>query len=102
MIFHLKKLLKKSWHNRKKSTDEMVLFHTVTNRVRLLNDMGNLEVKPITQGQVLAALEYLNTNKATAYDNIPAKVLKIAANELAKPLTTLFNSCIRNCVWPRD
>lgn len=62
----------------------------------------NLEVKPITQGQVLAALESLNTNKATGYDNIPAKVLKIAANESAKPLTTLFNSCIRNCFWPRD
>ena len=67
-----------------------------------VNWSRNLEVKPITQGQVLAALESLNTNKATGYDNIPAKVLKIAADELAKPLTTLFNSSIRNCVWPRD
>ena len=67
-----------------------------------VNWSRNLEVKPITQGPVLAALESLNTNKATGYDNIPAKVLKIAADELAKPLTTLFNSCIRNCVWPRD
>ena len=63
-----------------------------------VNWSRNLEVKPITQGQVLAALESLNTNKATGYDNIPAKVLKIAADELAKPLTTLLNSCIRNCV----
>ena len=67
-----------------------------------VNWSRNLEVTPITQGQVLAALEPLNTNKATGYDNIPAKVLKIAANQLAKPLTTLFNSHIRNCFWPRD
>ena len=60
----------------------------------------NLEVKPVTQGQVLAALESLNTNKATGCDSIPAKVFKIAADELAKPLTTLFSSYIRNCVWP--
>ena len=51
---------------------------------------------------VLTALESLNTNRATDCDNIPAKVLKIAVDELAKPLTTLFNSCIFNCVWPRD
>ena len=62
----------------------------------------NLEVKPIMQGQVVAALESLKPNKATGCDSIPAKVLKIAADELAKPLTTLFNSRILNCVWPSD
>ena len=56
-----------------------------------VNWSRNLEVKPITQDQVLAALESLNTNMTTGYDNIPAKVLKIAADELAKPLTTLYN-----------
>ena len=61
-----------------------------------LDWLGNPEVKPVTQGQVLAALESLNTNKATGCDNVPSKVLKIAADrhELAKPLTILFNSCI--------
>ena len=49
----------------------------------------NLQVKSITQGQVLAALESLNINKDTGCGNIPAKVLKIAADDLAKPLTTL-------------
>ena len=32
----------------------------------------------------------------------PPKVLKIGAEELSKPLTTLFNSCIRIRVWPSD
>ena len=50
-------------------------------------------VKPVTQGQVLAALESLNTKKATGCDGIPAKVMKIGAKELSQPLTDLFNSC---------
>ena len=61
-----------------------------------------LDVKPVTQGQVLAVLESLNANKATGCDAIPAKVMKIGAKELSQPLTTLFNSCIHNRVWPSD
>ena len=60
----------------------------------------NIEIKPVTQGQVLAVLESLNTNKATGSDGIPPKALKIGAQQLAKPLTTLFNSCLSNNVWP--
>ena len=59
-------------------------------------------VKPVTQGQVLAALESLNTNKATGCDGILPKVMKIGAKELSQPLTDLFNSCIHNSVWPSD
>ena len=59
-------------------------------------------MKPVTQGQVLAALESLNTNKAIGCDGIPAKVMKIGAKELSQPLTDLFNSCIHNSVWPSD
>ena len=39
----------------------------------------NIEIKPVTQGQVLAVLESLNTNKATGSDGIPPKALKIGA-----------------------
>ena len=55
-----------------------------------------INVNPVTQGQVLAVLESLNIRKATGNDGIPAEVLKIGAEELSKPLTTLFNSCIGN------
>ena len=65
-------------------------------------DCQTLDVKPVTQGQVLAVLESLNANKATGCDAIPAKVMKIGAKELSQPLTTLFNSCIHNRVWPSD
>ena len=60
------------------------------------------DVKPATQGHVLAVLESVNTNKGPGCDRIPAKVMKIGAEELSQPLTTLFNSCIHNSVWPSD
>ncbi|PFX12956.1 putative RNA-directed DNA polymerase from transposon X-element [Stylophora pistillata] len=59
-----------------------------------------IEIKPVTQGQVHAALDSLNTNKATGTDGIPSKALKIGAEELSAPLTTLFNSCFDNNAWP--
>ena len=58
------------------------------------NSTQTIEIEPVTQGQVLAALDSLNVNKATGTDGIPSKALKTGANELSAPLTTLFNSCI--------
>ena len=48
------------------------------------------------------SLESLNINKATGCDGIPGKVLKIGAKELARPLMTLFNSCINSREWPSE
>lgn len=66
------------------------------------NGKQTINVNPVMQGQALAVLESLNIRKATGSEGIPAKVLKIGAEELSKPLTTLFNSCIGNSVWPCD
>ena len=59
------------------------------------NGKQTINVNPVTQGQVLAVLESSNIS-------IQPKVLKIGAEELSKPLTTLFNSCIGNSVSPSD
>ena len=64
------------------------------------NGKQTINVNPVMQGQALAVLESLNIRKATGIEGILAKVLKIGAEELSKPLTTLFNSCIGNSVWP--
>ena len=52
------------------------------------------DVKPVTQGQVLASPNSLNTNKTTGCDGIPAMAMKMADEDLSQPLTILFNSCI--------
>ena len=54
------------------------------------------DVTPVTQGHVKTVLESLDTNKATGCDGIPAKIMRIGAEELSQPLADLFNSCIRN------
>ena len=53
------------------------------------NSTQTIEIKPVTQGQALAVLESLNTNKATGSDGIPPKALKIGVEELSV-LTTHY------------
>lgn len=60
------------------------------------------DVTSVMQGQVKTVLESLDTNKATGCDGIPAKIMKIGAEELSQPLANLFNSCIRKRAWPSD
>ena len=57
------------------------------------------EVNPT---QVKSVLESLDVNKATGYDAIPAKILKVRAEEISLPLSTLYNSCIKKGQWPCD
>ena len=66
------------------------------------NGKQTINVHPVTQGQILAVLESFNIRKATDSEGIPAKVLKVRAEELSKPLTTSFNSCIGNSMWPSN
>lgn len=63
---------------------------------------GALEIKPVTQKEVLRVLESFDVNKATGNDGIPPKALKSGAEELSSSLTTLFNSCINKSVWPTE
>ena len=79
-------------------------YHPSVQQIQQKTNNGKqiISVNPFTQGQVLAVLESLNNNKTTGSDGIPAKVLKIEAEELSKPLTTLFNSCRANSVWTSD
>jgi hypothetical protein len=46
---------------------------------------------PVDVLDVHKALCMLNIGKATGLDNIPARILKVAATELAHPLATIFN-----------
>ena len=47
-----------------------------------------------------SSLKNLNSNKAVGFDMIPPHVLKIAAEELAGPLTEIVNQCITEKYWP--
>ena len=45
-------------------------------------------------------LKNLNPKKATGCDNVPAKLLKLAAKEFSMPVTNLINSSIRTSIFP--
>ena len=51
---------------------------------------------------VLETLKFLNPTKATCPDNIPSKVLKIAAEILPSSLTANFNHSLSMEIYPND
>ena len=52
--------------------------HPCVQRIQyeIRNSTQTFEIESVTQGQVLAALDSLNKNKATGTDGIPTKALK--------------------------
>ena len=47
-------------------------------------------------------LKNINARKATGYDNIPGKLLKLGSSELCLPIANLINTCISRNVFPEN
>ena len=56
----------------------------------------------ISLESVLKTLKSINPNKATGPDNIPNKVLKMAADILAPSLSAIFNRSLSMGIYPDD
>jgi hypothetical protein len=56
--------------------------------------------KEVTQNDIIKHLKNLNVQKAIGDDNIPPKILKLAAYILCKPLTITINSSINEINFP--
>ena len=63
---------------------------------------NSFSFREITCSDVLDSLRQLNSNKAIGHDLIPPSALRNAAEELAAPLTTLYNQVIQQGVWTDD
>ena len=44
----------------------------------------------------------MNSNKAHGHDGISIRMLKICGPSVIKPLSLLFNNCLRDGVFPND
>ena len=44
----------------------------------------------------------MNSNKAHGHDGISIRMLKICGSSVIKPLSLLFNNCLRDGVFPND
>ena len=71
------------------STDNMPVFHDMVDDSLALTDFE------ITESNVLAQLQNLIEGKAAGPDGLPTTVLKRCANQLTKPLTTLFKRSLQ-------
>ena len=55
---------------------------------------------PVSQDDISRKLKSIDIKKATGYDNIPGKILRLAHKELTTPLTSLINSCMSRNIFP--
>ena len=56
--------------------------------------------EPISTDNIRQKLKAIDPKKATGFDNVPGKLLRIAHNELCVPLTYLINNCMKCNVFP--
>ena len=61
-----------------------------------------LQLRPVTEGQVLKLLHKLINGKATGVHNIPNRVLKESADIIGPSLTFIFNFSIMSRAFPDD
>ena len=58
--------------------------------------------RELNVAEVEESLKNLKTNKATGWDQISPRILKLGAHELAAPLSKLFNSVITSGEYPNN
>ena len=65
-----------------------------------INKESCFSFEAANQNQIYKLLNDTDTKKATGYDGIPPKMLKISASELCKPITNIINLSIRESCFP--
>ena len=58
-------------------------------------------LRQITHIEVLNVLKYLRSDCSTGPDQLPARFVKLVADHLAGPLSTIINNCITKSYFPR-
>ena len=70
--------------------------------IRARIDASPINFNEIAKEDVLKALNTMNPHKATGQDNLPPKVLKLVADEIALSLTHMLNKVMKDCTWPKE
>ena len=64
--------------------------------------VGVFNFSSVSVQEVHKLLENMDKKKATGYDNIPPKILKVAAHELAFRITNLINLSVGASCFPSN
>ena len=63
-------------------------------------DIRTFDFHTVDAGTVMSMIKNINPRKATGYDNIPGKLIKIAHQELSIPLCNLINKSMKLRCFP--
>ena len=76
--------------------------HQSVNLIRneINHGSNNINFNYITESQVQKVISKLSSKKASGYDEIPVKFIKMTSRSLIKPLTILANKCIQQSIFP--
>ena len=84
------------------AADEYYSTHHSISNIRDHCQKKDFTFKEVNEALVDKIIQGLNPKKATGMDNIPAKALIAAHDELAAPFARLFNKCIQTSSFPSD
>ena len=87
------------------TTEEAILAHDDHPSVIKIRDAygenaHSFNFEMVSHDCISKKLRMINVRKATGYDNIPAKLLRLAQNELTYPITNLVNNSISMSTFP--
>ena len=87
------------------TTEEAILAHDDHPSVIKIRDAygenaHSFNFEMVSHDCISKMLRMINIRKATGYDNIPAKLLRLAQNELTYPITNLVNNSISMSTFP--
>ena len=66
------------------------------------NSNTHFSFKEISSECIKSKLKNINIRKATGFDNIPGKILRIAHDPLSGPFSSLINTCIKQNIFPNN
>ena len=75
---------------------------SIKNIIACNSESANFDFKETTRDDVYKIMKNMNPKKSCGYDGIPPKLLKIAAEELTKPVTDLINESISSQCFPNN
>ena len=89
---------------RQMSTNEVIDLYKDHPSIKLISKCVNKEeyfnFRPVSQPFIRKQLELLHPNKATGFDRISPKFLKLGSNSLSGSLTPIINKSITVCKFP--
>ncbi len=76
--------------------------HTSVEHITDSHDGRTLVLTTVTESEVMKLISHINPRKATGFDQLPPKLLRIAGPALSNSMTTLVNRTITDCQFPHD